>query len=108
VIIWLTDNLPNVPYREYSARTEVNAFRALHEEYVVVAPILLKGSLWAVLGPIVQASEASHKKSFPPGDARGYAELTGGQVVGIREVGTPQGCTDAHADVILVPDGLSA
>jgi VWFA-related protein len=85
VIIWLTDNLPNVPYeKEYPAHTEVEAFRALHEENVVVAPILLKSPLWAVLGPIVRASEASHEKSFPPGDARKYAELTGGQAVGLR------------------------
>lgn len=85
VIIWLTDNLPNVPYRQqYPAHTETEAFRALHEEGVVVAPILLKSRLWAVLGPIVRASEASHEKAFPPGDARKYAELTGGQAVGLR------------------------
>ena len=85
VIIWLTDNLPNVPYRkDYPAHTEVEAFRVLHEEGVVVAPILLKDPFWAVLGPIVRAAEASHAKSFPPGDARKYAELTGGQVVGLR------------------------
>jgi VWFA-related protein len=85
VIIWLTDNLPNVPYRkEYPAHTEAEAFRALHEESVVVAPILLKNPLWNVLGPIMQVSEASHKKAFPPGDAGKYAELTGGQALGLR------------------------
>ncbi len=85
VIIWLTDNLPNVPYRkEYPAHTEVEAFRALHEEDVVVAPILMKSRLWAVLGPMVRASESSYEKEFPPGDARKYAELTGGQAVGLR------------------------
>lgn len=85
VVIWLTDNLPNVPYRkEYPAHTEVEAFRALHEEGVVAAPILLRSPLWAVLGPIVRASEAPHEKAFPPGDARKYAELTGGQAVGLR------------------------
>lgn len=85
VVIWLTDNLPNVPYRkEYPAHTEVEAFRALHEEAVVVAPILLKSPLWAVLAPILRATEASHEKAFPPGDVRRYAELTGGQAVGIR------------------------
>ncbi len=85
VIIWLTDNIPNVPYRkQYPAHSEVEAFRAVHEEGVVVAPILLKSSAWAVLGPLVQASEAPHRKAFPPGDARKYAELTGGQTVGIR------------------------
>lgn len=85
VIIWLTDNLPNVPFhRDHPVHTEDEAFRALHEEGVVVAPILLKSPIWAVLGPIVQATEGSHKKSFPPGDARKYAELTGGQAVSLR------------------------
>ncbi len=85
VIIWLTDNLPNVPSnKKYVAHTEVEALRALHEEAVVVAPILLRSPLWAVLGPMVRAAEASQEKSFPPGDARNYAELTGGQAVGLR------------------------
>jgi hypothetical protein len=85
VVIWLTDNLPNVPYeKKYPAHTEIEAFRALHEEGVVVAPILMKSSLWTVLGPLVRASEAAHEKSFPPGDARKYAEMTGGQAVGLR------------------------
>jgi VWFA-related protein len=84
-IIWLTDNLPNVPYqKQYPTHTEVEAFRVLHEENVVVAPILLKSPFWAILGPMVLASEASHRKAFPPGDARKYAELTGGQTVGLR------------------------
>jgi VWFA-related protein len=85
VIIWLTDNMPNVPYRkEFPAHTEIEAFRALHEEGVVVAPVLLKNPLWAAMNVLVRASEASHAKSFPPGDAHKYAELTGGQAVGLR------------------------
>jgi VWFA-related protein len=85
VVIWLTDNLPNVPYRKkYPAHTEVEALRALHEESAVVAPILLKSPVWEVLGPIVRAGEARYEVTFPPGDARKYAELTGGQAVGLR------------------------
>lgn len=85
VIIWLTDNLPNVPYKpEHPVHSEAEAFRALHEEGVVVAPILLKDRTWAVLGLIVEAAEASHRKEAPPGNARTYAELTGGQAVGLR------------------------
>ena len=85
VIIWLTDNLPNVPYRkEYPAHTEIEAFRALHEERVVVAPVLLKSPLWAAMNVVVRATEASHAKAFPPGDAHKYAELTGGQAVALR------------------------
>jgi VWFA-related protein len=85
VIIWLTDNLPNVPSnKKYATHTEVEALRALHEEAAVVAPILLRSPLWVVLGPMVRAAEAPQEKSFPPGDARRYAELTGGQAVGLR------------------------
>ena len=85
VIIWLTDNLPNVPYRkEYPAHTEIEAFRALHEESGVVAPILLKNPFFTAIFPIVRATEASHVKAFPPGNAHKYAELTGGQAVGLR------------------------
>ncbi len=85
VIIWLTDNLPNVPYRkEFPAHTEVEAFRALHEENAVVAPILMKSRFWAVMGPLITLPESTKAKAFPPGDARKYAELTGGQAVGMR------------------------
>ena len=85
VIIWLTDNLPNVPYRrKYSAHTEIEALQTLQEGGIVVAPILLKSAVWSVLGPMMQMSESMYAKSFPPGDARKYAELTGGQVVGLR------------------------
>jgi len=85
VIIWLTDNLPNVPFRkQFPAHTEIEAFRALHEDGVVVAPILQRSSLWNVIAPMIRASEGSHAKDFPPGDANKYAELTGGQAVGLR------------------------
>jgi VWFA-related protein len=85
LVIWLTDNLPNVPYRkEYPSHTEMEAVRALHEEGVVVAPILLKSPAWAILGPIVTLTERAKAKAFPPGDANKYAEVTGGQAVGMR------------------------
>ena len=85
LVIWLTDNLPNVPYRkQYPSHTEIEAVRALHEEGVVVAPILLKNPAWAVLGPIVTLAERPKAKDYPPGDARKYAEVTGGQAVGLR------------------------
>jgi Ca-activated chloride channel family protein len=85
VVIWLTDNLPNVPYSPHGhVHTEAEALRVLHQESVVVAPILLRSPLWAVLGPMVRAAEARYEKSFPPGDARKYAEWTGGQAVGLR------------------------
>jgi len=86
VIIWLTDNYPNVPFRQmpFPLHTEIEALRALHEDGVVVAPILMKSAMWAVIAPFAGAAEASKRKDFPPGDAKKYAELTGGQAVGLR------------------------
>jgi len=85
VIIWLTDNIPNVPWEpDHPVHSEAEALRALHEEDAVVAPILLKDRAWAVLGLLMEASEASHRRDAPPGNARTYAELTGGEAVGLR------------------------
>lgn len=82
VVIWLTDNPPNVPYhvRQCPVHTEIEAVQALHQEDTVVAPILMKSALWGgVLWPLIMASEAPWRKSYPPGDAHKYAEVTGGQ-----------------------------
>jgi VWFA-related protein len=86
VIVWLTDNIPNVPFRKmpFPLHTEIEALRALHEDGVVVAPILMKSALGVVIAPFAEASEAPKRKAFPPGDAKKYAELTGGQAVGMR------------------------
>ena len=86
VIVWLTDNYPNVPFRQmpFPLHTEIEALRALHEEGVVVAPILMKSALGALIMPFANASEASKRKYFPPGDAKKYAGLTGGLALGMR------------------------
>jgi len=86
VIIWLTDNFPNVPFHkmDWPVHTEIEAFRALHEENVVVAPILMKSALYMMIEPMISATEAPWRKAYPPGDAKKYAELTGGQAVGMR------------------------
>ena len=87
VVVWLTDNLPNVPHhvRECPVHTEIEAIRELHQEEVVVAPILMKNALYtALIWPMVMASEAPWRTSYPPGDAHKYAELTGGDTLGLR------------------------
>ena len=85
VIIWLTDNLPNVPTdQKLAPHTEIEAFRALHESNVVVAPILIKSAFWAAFAATQHAFTAGQAKTHPPGDARRYAELTGGQAVTLR------------------------
>jgi VWFA-related protein len=86
VIIWLTDNIPNVPYRQmkWPVHTEIEARHALHEDGVVAAPILMKSAVWAVFEPFITTSESRYRKDYPPGDAKKYAEVTGGQAVGLR------------------------
>lgn len=71
---------PNSP----DIHTGAEAVRALHEQTVVVAPILLRSAFWEVLAPLARAAQAPLEKSFPPGDAPKYAELSGGQTVGLR------------------------
>jgi VWFA-related protein len=91
VVIWLTDNLPNVPMQRTDSsdgesravHTESEAIRSLHESGTVVAPLLVRSSLamaWA--GPVL-ALEAPFRHSHPPGDARKYAELTGGEAISL-------------------------
>ena len=85
VIVWLTDNDPNVPIHTANpVHTEIEAFRALHEEGVVVAPILLRDLKWLPLSLMMGLIEGPFEKSHPPGDARKYAELTGGQAMSLR------------------------
>ena len=82
VVVWLTDNLPNVATGR-TVHTEADAIRALHETGTVVAPLLLRSPMaLAVAGPIM-AIEAPFRLAHPPGDAHKYAELTGGQAIGL-------------------------
>ena len=84
LIVWLTDNIPTVPNARKPVHSEDQAIRALHEGGVVVAPMLLKDTgsppLIGVMSPIL----GRMTKPRPWGDARKYAESTGGQAVGLR------------------------
>ena len=92
VVIWLTDNLPNVPMRRTddsdgesrTVHTEGEAIRSLHESGAVVAPLLLRSSLAIAWAAPVLAFEAPFRHSHPPGNAYKYAELTGGQAIGLQ------------------------
>jgi VWFA-related protein len=89
VVIWLTDNLPNVPMaRTYlsdgektAVHTEKEAIRSAHESGAVVAPLLLRSAMAVAMVAPVLAFEAPFRHSHPPGDANKYAELTGGQAI---------------------------
>jgi VWFA-related protein len=85
LIVWLTDNAPDVPFHtKHPIHTEIEAFRALHEEGVVVAPILMVDRKMLPFLALMGAIEGPFARSHPPGDARKYAELTGGQAMGLR------------------------
>jgi Ca-activated chloride channel family protein len=89
VVIWLTDNLPNVPMQatdksdgeSHIVHTEADAIRALHETGTVIAPLLLRSAMAVAWAAPVLALEAPFRHSHPPGDANKYAELTGGEAI---------------------------
>ncbi len=89
VILWLTDNFPNVPdtarFRGHVKglsgalpHTEEEAIRKMHEAGAVVMPILLKDRMAEWWAELVMASEARDRKKYPAGNANNYAELSGG------------------------------
>ena len=91
VVIWLTDNLPNVPMNRtdrsdgesWTIHTENEAIRSLDETGTVVAPMLLRSSAALVWAGPVMAFEAPFRHSHPPGNAHKYAEITGGEAIGL-------------------------
>jgi len=91
VIIWLTDNLPNVAIgrtdssdgQNQIVHTEDEAMRSLYESGAVVAPLLLRSAAAMLIAGPVLAFEAPFRHSHPPGDAHKYAELTGGEAIGL-------------------------
>jgi VWFA-related protein len=101
VIIWLTDNLPNVPFRikEFPAHTEVEALHELHEQSVAVAPILMKNLAFLPVSGMVAAFESPWRSSYPPGDANRYAELTGGVPIQLRGKNADQRLADLIDDL---------
>jgi VWFA-related protein len=92
VIVWLTDNLPNVPMRRTDSsdgethiiHSESEAIRVLHESGTVVTPLLLRSSVATAWAAPLMAFEAPFRHSHPPGDAHKYAELTGGEAIGLN------------------------
>lgn len=90
VLIWLTDNLPNVPSEfmrgmagesvpKGQLHTEQDAIRMLHESGTVVAPLLQRSSRQMALNAPFLLMEAPWRRKYPPGDAKKYAQLTGGE-----------------------------
>jgi VWFA-related protein len=84
VIIWLTDNVPNVP--DNKVHSEATAFDLLHESGVVVCSLLERSTMsYGMMtaysrNPMFEPMRLMH----PPGDVGKYAAETGGVVVAAR------------------------
>jgi VWFA-related protein len=92
VIIWLTDNVPNIPSEEIRARYGKSIRnRTLHTEKDAIAQVLKTDT---VVCTLLKKSEISDQEDahrdvekilgrmqYPPGEVRKYAQLTGGEVV---------------------------
>jgi VWFA-related protein len=80
-IIWLTDNVPNIPSdREHS---EKDAFRAAFETGTVISALLERSAFsdFAMVTFSKNPMFAAMRKHNPPGDVSQYAERTGGDVM---------------------------
>lgn len=82
VIIWLTDNVPNIP-SESNLHTEVDALRELLESGTVVSALLERSAMSNTMMVLFSKNPlfAMGRKHHPPGDVYKYAEQTGGQVM---------------------------
>ncbi len=87
VIVWLTDNVPNIPSestrRTGSLHTEVDALHQLLETGTVVSSLLERSAMSNTMMVLFSKNPlfATVRKHHPPGDVYKYAEQTGGQVM---------------------------
>jgi VWFA-related protein len=82
VIVWLTDNVPNVPSAG-KAHTEIEALHELLESGTVVSALLERSAMSNAMTVLYSKNPifAMGRKHNPPGDVYKYAEQTGGQVM---------------------------
>jgi VWFA-related protein len=110
VILWLTDNLANVPTgfnMQHNAKglggtaphTEEEAIRKLHESGTVVMPLLLRDRMGAIWSELIMTAERPYRKQYPPGDAHKYAELTGGFAAAMRGKGMDERLAEVIDDL---------
>jgi VWFA-related protein len=115
IVLWFTDNYPNLPTKEMLRKyakgldgemphTEEEAIRKLHESGTVVMPLLLKDRLFFLGGLAVahdrgEFARENPGKEYPPGDANKYAELTGGFAIGLRGKGADESLAEAIDDL---------
>jgi VWFA-related protein len=82
VIVWLTDNVPNVPSKP-NLHTEIDALHELLESGTVVSSLLERSAMSNTFMVLYTKNPvfATVRKHHPPGDVYKYAEQTGGQVM---------------------------
>jgi VWFA-related protein len=92
VIIWLTDDVPNIPSDEIKARygrslsgvplhTEKEAMKELFHSGVVVCTLLKRSELSVQEDTLHDSSKIVGRMLYPPGEVYKYARATGGHVV---------------------------
>jgi VWFA-related protein len=96
VIIWLTDDVPNVPsedavplrYRTSlkgaMPHTQADAVRHLLQTSTVVCSLLKQSDL-SVSGESGLMSKPAERMLYPPGEVYKYASVTGGQVIEFKK-----------------------
>jgi VWFA-related protein len=79
-IIWLTDNVPNIPSE--GVHTEKDAFREVFETGTVISALLERSAFsdFAIVAFSKNPMFALSRNHNPPGDVHKYAERTGGEV----------------------------
>jgi VWFA-related protein len=80
-IIWLTDNVPNIPSE--GVHTEKDAFREVFETGTVISALLERSAFsdFAMVAFSKNPMFAPSRSHNPPGDVHKYAECTGGEVM---------------------------
>jgi VWFA-related protein len=95
VIIWLTDNIPNVPSQEVRWRyaRSLSPTAVVHSEHDAMQELFKTGTMVCTLlnRSRISEDEFIHRLSdtnyrlesgmYPPGDVRKYTEQTGGEIV---------------------------
>jgi VWFA-related protein len=92
VIIWLTDDVPNIPSEEVKDRygrslrggvlhTEKEAFKELFRTGVVVCTLLMRSEISDQEDSLRDSSKIIGRMLYPPGEVYKYAQASGGEVV---------------------------
>ncbi|HEY6307636.1 MAG TPA: VWA domain-containing protein [Candidatus Angelobacter sp.] len=92
VIIWLTDDVPNIPSEEVKDRygrslrggvlhTEKEALKELFRTGVVVCTLLMRSEISDQEDSLRDSSKIIGRMLYPPGEVYKYAQASGGEVV---------------------------